>query len=246
MKYVFSLVLLITSVWLPCRPAQAFSFKVPEKLTYGLSWEGVYAGTSTLSISRDGNGYKIVSTAKSANYISLFYKVRDMIISTTKGNSFASGSYEIKSHEGAHVKDLGVLFSGENGRQKTVYVDYLARPGDKAKEYKTPPGVMDPLSSFFYVRTLPLVVGKSVYVTIFDDEKVWNVEVKVLKKERVQTWAGTFNTIEIQPLMKSRGIFRRSGAIYIWVTDDARHMPVMLASKVKVGYIKAVLEKAQY
>ncbi len=233
-------------MWLLCRPSPAFSFQTPEKFTYSLTWEGIFAGTSTLAVTRDGNGYKIVSTAKSADYISLFYKVRDMIVSTTMENSFASRSYKIKSREGKHVKQLGVLFAGEGGRKKTAYIDYLAQSGKKTKKFTTPPGVMDPLSSFFYVCTMPLVVGKSVHVTIFDDEKVWNVEVKVLKKERVQTWAGTFNTIKIQPLLKSGGIFRRTGNLYIWVTDDARHMPVMLASKVKVGYIKAVLEKASF
>ncbi len=247
MKYVFSLVVIaLAAVLFPCRHAQALPFQVPETLTYELAWEGIYAGTSTLSISRERDGYKIVSAAKSANYISLFYKVRDQIESITRGNSFASASYDINSHEGWHVKHLGVLFADGHGRQKTAYIDYLARPGSKPKEFRTPPGIMDPLSGFFYVRTMPLVVGRPVHVTIFDDEKVWNVKVRVLKKERVHTWAGTFNTVKIEPLLKSGGIFRRSGAIYIWVTDDARHIPVMLASKVKVGYIKAVLEKAQY
>ncbi len=254
MKHVFvfsSGLMSVVMTALLCLPASAAStlpFHVPEQLTYELAWEGVYAGTSTLSISMDGNdGYKIASTANSADYISIFYKVRDMVESITGGGSFASRSYEVKSHEGRHVKDLGVLFAGGNGRKKTSYIDYLSRPGDRReRDFKTPPGVMDPLSSFFYVRTLPLVVGKSVYVTIFDDEKVWNVEVKVLKKERVQTWLGSFNTILIQPLMKSSGIFRRNGAIYIWVTDDAMHMPVMLESKVKVGSIKAILEKASF
>ncbi len=90
------------------------------------------------------------------------------------------------------------------------------------------------------------MVGRPVHVTIFDDEKVWNVEVQVLRKERVQTWAGTFNTIVIRPVMKSSGIFRRHGDIYIWLTDDARRMPVMLESKVKIGSIKAVLQKVSY
>ncbi|MDA8085249.1 MAG: DUF3108 domain-containing protein, partial [Nitrospiraceae bacterium] len=191
-------------------------------------------------------GYRIVSTAKSADYISVFYKVRDMIESITKPNTFASASYRIESHEGSHVKDLGVIFPGLDGRKVTAYIDYLGRPGKQEKDFKTPAGVMDPLSSFFYVRTLPLVVGRPVHVTIFDDEKVWNVEVQVLRKERVQTWAGTFNTIVIRPVMKSSGIFRRHGDIYIWLTDDARRMPVMLESKVKIGSIKAVLQKVSY
>ncbi|MDA8326759.1 MAG: DUF3108 domain-containing protein [Nitrospiraceae bacterium] len=229
------------------RPAAALSIPVPEHLTFELAWEGIYAGTSTLSISRDaGDGYKIVSTAASADYISVFYKVRDMIESVTRPNSFASMSYRVTSHEGKHVKDLGLLFAGNDGRKMTAFIDYMGGSDKREKDFKTPTGVMDPLSSFFFVRTLPLVVGKPVYVTIFDDEKVWNVEVQVLRKERVQTWAGTFNTILIRPVMKSSGIFRRNGDIYIWLTDDARRMPVMLESKVKIGSIKAILQKVSY
>ena len=225
---------------LSCRPALALP--VPESLTYELNWEGVHAGTSTLSITRGQNdGYKIVSTAKSSNLISLFYKVRDMVESYTKPGSFASLTYKIITHEGWHHKNFGVFFAGENGRQKTAFMDYTFH---KERDYKTPPGIMDPLSSFFYVCTLPLTVGKPVHVTMFDDEKVWNVKVLVLRKERVKTWAGTFNTVKIEPLMKSGGIFRHSGAIYIWLTDDARHIPVMLESDVKIGAIRAILQKA--
>ena len=229
-------------IGLLCHPAVALSIPVPEQLTFELAWNGIYAGTSTLSFFRNGNdGYKIVSTARSADYISLFYKVRDMAESETRGSSFASMSYRIRTREGRHVKDLGVIFAGNDGRKKTAFMDYTFK---KERDYITPRGIMDPLSSFYFVRTLPLVVGKPVYVTIFDDEKVWNVEVQVLRKERVRTWAGTFNTIVIRPLMKSSGIFRRNGDIYIWLTDDARRMPVMLESKVKIGSIKAILEKA--
>ncbi len=224
-----------------CRPA--FALPVPEHLTYELAWNGIYAGTSTLSISRNGNGYKIVSTAKSADYISLFYKVRDMAQSIARAGSFASLSYNIKTREGCHKKDLGVLFAGDDGRKKTAFMDYTFK---KERDYQTPPGIMDPLSSFFYVCTLPLEVGKPVHVTIFDDEKVWDVKVLVLRKERVKTWAGTFNTILIEPLMESSGIFRHSGAVYIWLTDDARHIPVMLESKVKIGAIRAILKKVSY
>lgn len=220
------------------------SLPVPETLTYELDWEGFHAGTSTLSIFRDGNdGYKIVSTARSSHVISLFYKVRDVAVSVTRPRSFASLSYRITTHEGWHAKDLGVIFAGNGGRKKTAFMDYTFR---KERDYSTPPGIMDPLSSFFYVSSLPLTVGKPVHVTMFDDEKVWNVKVLVLRKERVRTWAGTFNTILIKPLMKSSGIFRRNGSIYIWLTDDARHMPVMLESKVKIGAIRAVLQKVSY
>jgi hypothetical protein len=83
-------------------------------------------------------------------------------------------------------------------------------------------------------------------VTIFDSKKVWNVEVKVLKKERVTLPMGTFDTVVVKPLMKSEGIFYRKGEILIWLTDDAKHIPVKLQTKVAVGHITATLVQGAY
>jgi len=57
----------------------------------------------------------------------------------------------------------------------------------------------------------------------------------------VETPAGKFRTIVIKPNMKSEGIFDRKGDIYIYLTDDKRHIPVLIRTKVAVGYIEAEL-----
>ena len=46
--------------------------------------------------------------------------------------------------------------------------------------------------------------------------------------------------------MKSEGIFYRKGEIFIWLTDDAKHIPVQLQTKVAVGSITATLVKGIY
>ncbi len=244
MKRFFVFCVLAATAMALLVPAAAFSFPVPENLQFELAWNGIYAGTSTLSISYDQNhNYRIESTARSADFISLFYRVRDKAESLAKQGSFASIDYKLKTREGHHRKDKEVMFPDGAARSDTVYLDRMDK---ETKNFKTPPGILDALSSFYFVRTQPLVVGKSIHVTIFDEKKVWNVEVKVLRKEKVNTWAGSFNTVLIRPLLKSEGIFRSNGAIYIWLTDDARHMPVMLESHVKVGSIKAILQKVKY
>ncbi len=83
-------------------------------------------------------------------------------------------------------------------------------------------------------------------MTVFDSKKVWNVEIQVLRKERISLPTGTFNTIVVKPLMKSEGIFYRKGEIFIWLTDDIKHIPVKLQTKVAVGSITATLVKGNY
>ncbi len=126
---------------------------------------------------------------------------------------------------------------------KATYIDHLE---NERKEIEVPSFILDPLSSFYFLRTQNLEVGKSLYVTIFDSKKVWNVEVQVLRKEKVEVPAGEFHTIVVKPLMQSEGIFYRKGEIHIWLTDDERRIPVMLKTKIKIGSVNAMLTGGKY
>jgi len=98
----------------------------------------------------------------------------------------------------------------------------------------------------YYVRTLKLEVGKSVYMDIFDSKKLWNVEVKVLRRERISSILGDVETVVVKPLMKSEGIFNRKGDMLIWLTDDQKRIPVKMQTKVAVGSITATLVSGTY
>ncbi len=225
-------------------PADAFS--LPEKLVYDLSWTGINAGTATLEIARNGNSVRIVSTARSADWISIFYTVDDRtesLLAQPHPPALVGfpENYHMQIREGRHRRDKEVTF--DQKRHTAVYVDHLA--GER-KELDTRGTVFDPLSAFYYVRTLRFEVGRPVFVDILDSKKLWNVEVQVLKKERITTKLGTFDTVVIRPLMKSEGIFNRRGNMYIWLTDDEKRVPVKMQTKAAVGSITATLAGGKY
>jgi len=266
-------------------PSHAVSFHVPEKLIYDLTWTGIKAGTASLEIKDDGNNVRIISTAQSAKWVSVFYTVDDRIESTLiKNEKFMSQrntkdkenypspiplpqgegargrvkevfsgennhsefigkplNYRIKIREGRHRRNKEVIFDLNN--KKATYLDYIQ---NERKEFDIPAFVFDPISSFYHIRTVQLDIGKPVYVTIFDSKKVWNVEVQVLRKEKVNLPIGTFDTIVIKPLMKSEGVFYRKGEILIWLTDDNKRIPVKLETKVVIGSVVATLVGGSY
>ncbi|MDP3111052.1 MAG: DUF3108 domain-containing protein [Thermodesulfovibrionales bacterium] len=227
-------------------PSISFSFNIPEKFEYDLTWAGIKAGTSTLEITNAGNSIKIISTSKSVKWVSVFYDVDDRVESTLVKNPdilFVGQpvKYRIKLQEGRQRRDKEVIFKHPAG--KAVYTDYLA---NEKQEFPVPFFVFDPLSSFYYIRTLQLEVGHSVYVTVFDSKKTWNVEIQVLRKEKVALPTGTVDTIVIKPLMKSEGIFYKKGNIHIWLTDDEKRIPVKLQTKVAVGSVTATLVGGRY
>lgn len=235
-------VLLVLSV--ACGSSGAFT--VPEKFVYELTWAGIKAGTSTLEIVAEKDGYRIVSTAASAKWVSVFYTVEDRIEAMlTKETGFKfigrSRNYRVKIREGRHRRDKEVTF--DHAKRKAQFVDYLE---SKRKEYDIEADVFDPLSALFYIRTQKFQVGKPLHVDVFDSKKNWDVEVQVLRKEKLSTAAGEIDTIVIKPLLQSEGIFNRKGDVVIWLTDDEKHIPVKLQSKVPVGSVNATLVEGFY
>jgi hypothetical protein len=245
-NYIRSVIFAVALFALACSASAVWAFKIPEKLTYDLAWTGIKAGTATLEITQNGDTMQIVSTAKSADWISLFYTVNDRVESLLLSPQPPSlvgqpQSYRMKIREGRHRRDREVMF--DRGTHTALYVDHL---GGEKKTLPIHDNVFDPLSSFYHVRTMKLEVGDPVFVDILDNKKLWNVEVLVLRKEKIRTKLGSFNTIVIKPLMKSEGIFNRKGDILIWLTDDERRLPVMMRTKVAVGSITATLVGGQY
>ena len=106
--------------------------------------------------------------------------------------------------------------------------------------------VYDIYGSFYYVRYLPLEVGKPVSVHVLDGKEPRAVEVRVLRRERLATVLGEVDTIVIRPMVKSQGVFEGKGSVHIWLTDDARRIPVRAQTKVTVGSVTANLVGGSY
>ncbi len=247
------------TAWLVFLPAICFSlwwgifsadaagaFSIPERLVYDLTWTGIKAGTATLEVVDDGDSMRVISTANSANWISVFYTVEDRVetvLARGKSAIFMAQpkNYRIRIREGRHRRDKEIIF--DHPRKKAVFINHL---DTEKKEFTIHENVFDPLSVLYYVRTMKLEVGKPVFVDIFDSKKLWNVEIQVLRKERISSIMGDVNTIVIKPLMKSEGIFNRKGDLHIWLTDDEKRIPVRMQTKVAVGSITATLVSGAY
>jgi len=223
-------------------PINIWALNIPEKLTYDLTWTGLKGGTATQEIIDDGDSIRVISTARSSDWISVFFPVEDRIESIL--NKVAPPLIGLPQHyrmnvsEGSHKRDKELTFDHKMG--KAYYIDH--RNGEKAT-IDILPNTYDAYSSFYYLRSLKLEVGKSVFVSMLDNKKLWNVEVQVVKKEKLNTIIGEVNTIQVRPIMKSEGIFERKGAIDIWLTDDDRRIPVKMKTKIKIGSITATLVK---
>lgn len=91
---------------------------------------------------------------------------------------------------------------------------------------------LDDISFVYYARTLPLVVGETYTLNHYFRPDRNPVILRVLRKDRVEVPAGTFNTIVVQPIIKTRGIFSEGGEAEIHFSDDNRRLMVYMQSRV--------------
>ena len=93
---------------------------------------------------------------------------------------------------------------------------------------------LDDIAFIYYVRTLPLEVGHTYTVHRYFKEEGNPVIIKVERKEVRETPVGTFNTIVVRPVIKTKGLFSQGGDAEIHFTDDENRYLVYLRSKIPI------------
>lgn len=213
------------------RKVENRAFGVGEHLVFDIAYGVINAGTATMSIPdtqwvRGRPCYHVVTTAVSNKFFSSFFRVRDRAESFIDIEGIFPWKFEKHIREGKYRADRYVEYDQTNRR--VIY---------KKDTLAVSPYIQGVLSSFYYVRIVPLEVKKSFNIDNFGDGKIYPLKILVHKKERIRVPAGTFDCIIVEPVLRSEGIFKHKGRIAIWLTDDERRMPVLMKSKVLVGSI---------
>jgi hypothetical protein len=219
-------------------PAPLQPFRVGESLRFSVQYGPIHAGSAYLEVPSqqevDGHpAFLLQARAESNGFFSTFYRVRNRITSYWDPEGRFSRRYAENRREGGYKAQEQIDF--DYAKMEAKYKD--------GRTYPIPPHVQDALSSFYYARTQPLPLGGSIVFDYHASRKSLPLEVKVLGRERVDTPAGKFDCIAIEPLLKAGGIFKNKGRLVIWITDDERRMPVLMKSKVTVGSISVVLQE---
>lgn len=207
---------------------------VGEYLEYSIDYGFYTAGTATMSVlgTEMVNGapsFHIQTTARSNDFISRFYKVRDQVNSYIDTQGIFSRRIEKILREGDYHSDRFVDFYPD----RQIAVSTV----DKHAVTEIPLYMQDVLSSLYLIRTYPLEVGKDFSITTYADGKVYPLKVTVHKMETISVPAGKFRCYVVEPFLQSDGIFRQKGKLTVWLTADEHRIPVKMTSKIVIGSI---------
>lgn len=215
-----------------------------EQLKYGIYYSFVKAGTAYIRnrglVSVDGRAaYLLQTTAFSAPVIDTVFKVRDVNQSWLDAEKFYSLGYGQSVREGGYRRDEWLRFDYA-GRKYRGQVQKKEEPRPIEGALEIP--VLDMLSSLYCVRAQKLQIGQDIVFDIVNREKQYPLVVKVLKKERVKTAAGSFDCVVVEPQIRGEGIFVSKGkSLKVWLTDDVYKMPVKMKVEVFIGSVSAEL-----
>ena len=164
-------------------------------------------------------------------------KFRERVESTVEPVSFTVQRTTILDEQGKRVRTTESTFDRSKGKMTWTLRDPnnpSAEPRQAITDFSGQ--LQDVLSAIYFIRTLPLEVGKSFEVFVGDGGRVYRTPVKVVEKKRMKTILGRVDVLRVNPELfgPERLIDDEKGEFSIWITDDVRHIPV--GGRVKTDY----------
>lgn len=218
------------------------AFGPGERLEFSVEYGIIKAGTAVMAVTGPEQyeglmAYRITATAQSNPAFGTFFEVFDINEALLDIVQLHTLRFYKNLNEGNFSYQEEVLFDQDAGM---VY--YPEETDSSLMEMEIPPHALDVLSCLYFARTMPLEVGNTYYIDSHIDNDNYSLEITVYERERIRVPAGEFDCIMIQPGLRSQGIFDQQGEIWVWLTDDDRHMPVLMRSAIVIGEIVCVLE----
>ena len=242
MKSIILSILSLFVIAMPDSPASAIV--IPEQLVFDVRWKGIKAGTAEQTATAQGGEITIVNTLRSSKLVSAFFAIDDRTESVIS--------------RGGKWKGLPVLYreninEGKRHKQREARFNFSSRTVDSTnilensrKKDPITATTHDKLSSIFFIRSVNLVPGQSVFFHLYDLKRLWNVEAKVVKREEIRTPLGKFKTIVVTSQLTHKGVVAKVGNGTFWFTDDSRRIPVRIRTTINAGEMTLTLVGGSY
>lgn len=219
----------------------------PAFLGEFLRWEVSYLGvTGGFAEARTGPGEDgaLITTGsvQNAPWYDSVYTIDDRIQSTWAPEG-GSRAYDTWFREGRFEQDQHMRLTADG-----ITVDRRQRGDSGWREwsnaYPAHPGAEDPVSAFFRMRMMDL--DTTIRFPVFSGRHTWTLEVVPRDREHLpDTPLGPVDTRVVELRTAHEGDLEQRGRFLLWLTDDARQVPVRMVVRTNVGPIRADLVEYQ-
>jgi hypothetical protein len=229
---------------IPHYPRGPSPFLSGETLVYDASWEGVPAAEVRIVLARPirrPESWTGQMWLNSGKIVGPLYRMRDYFREDFSYQTWRPSGMLILQHENRRQDEWRVTFSDGGRLVTSVKKNRDGRTWTRQSAGGEPWG---PFSGAMMALSQRLAPGETRIFDVFSGGNRYVFAFKVIRRERLVTALGTFDTLRIEPSLVwlSEGSFRsQASATTVWVTDDARHLPVRIESAVYIGAVRADL-----
>jgi hypothetical protein len=209
-------------------------FDVGERLEYDVRFGGIKVGWGSMEVAgtESVRGREAWHTVFRVRGGTLFFKVDDRFESWFDRSSLASLRYWADQREGSRDRERRYEIFPE----RSLYVE---------EDGEEQPSVAQPLddgSFLYFIRTVPLEVGREYEFHRYFKPDRNPVRIRVLRRERITVPAGTYDAVVVQPIIKAKGIFSEGGRAEVWLSDDDTRIVLQMKSRLPFGSINLYLK----
>lgn len=211
-------------------------FAPGEKLTYAVKVPFGGGGTAVAEIVGIDTvrGREVYHSVFRITGSMLLFKVRDLYESWFDPATLESLRYHQDIDQGPY----------ERNRTYEIF------PGDKyldanQKEFETVEQPLDDGAFLYFLRTIPLEVGKTYSWNRYFKPDRNPVRVTVVRRERIKVPAGEFDAFVLQPKIKAKGIFAEQANAEVWIADDDTRMMLQMKTKLPFGSVQFQLRSRE-
>jgi hypothetical protein len=153
-----------------------------------------------------------------------------------------------RDEQDERVRDSEAVFDYRS--KKVIYVE--TNPNDMARPpYRTASPIetdtQDVISAIYTLRRLPLAVGKSFELAVSDSGLVYKIPVSVTARELQKSVLGKVWCFRVEPqVFGDKRLIEQKGSMIIWITDDARRLPVRAQIDASLGRIEVKLKEVKF
>jgi hypothetical protein len=209
----------------------SYPWAIGEKLTYSAKLGLLTLGQGTLEVAG-------IDTVRSVESFRFRFRLtgKTLVFSLDDVLESYVGVHDLNSRR--FVQDF-VENDKATHRLYEIYPDsgYFRERG-KPETQPSPPDPLDDAAFFYFVRVTDLQVGrKYTYNRYFRRDKN-PVTIEVIKREKMELPDGReVDCLVLHPVIETKGMFSKRSDTRIWLTDDARRLPVQIRSKFPFGTI---------
>lgn len=208
-----------------------------ETLTYEVVAKGTGATARATLRASGGAGQVLLAGEAGLDAPLGIYRARGTARSWLDATTLRPGRYadEIVDSDGRETSTASF------GRGPAIRIDWVDGPRRGVNAFVRQPDVLDALSSIYYLRAVELREGAPLCFDLVGGRRAWRVSGSVGPVERVKTPAGTFDAVRIDGRATRTDRPREWTRLTLWVSADARRLPVEATVETAAGTLRASL-----